>query len=45
MDKAIDIKVASLTALLARTLIFGRGRKPVRSASATTPIGRTECGS
>lgn len=35
----------SLTALLARTLIFGRGMKPVRSARATTPIGQTECGS
>lgn len=34
-----------LTAVLARTLIFWRGMKPVRSASATTPIGQTECGS
>lgn len=37
--------VAILTAVLARTFILGRGIKPVRSASATTPIGQTEWGS
>lgn len=40
-----SLGVKGLTALLARTFIFGRGMKPVRSASATTPIGKTECGS
>lgn len=35
----------TLTALLARTLIFGKGMKPVKLAKATTPIGKTECGS
>lgn len=38
-------KAAILTAVLARTLIFWRGMKPVRSARETTPIGQTECGS
>lgn len=43
--RLVVVEVTSLTAVLARTLSFGRGIKPVRSASATTPIGNTECGS
>lgn len=39
------MKDSILTAVLARTLILGRGIKPERSASITTPIGKTECGS
>ena len=31
--------------MLARTFILEKGKKPVRSPSATTPIGKTECGS
>lgn len=40
-----DFMEEKLTALLARTLILGRGMKPVKLARATTPIGKIECGS
>lgn len=38
-------RLTSLTAVLARTFVFGTGMKPVTSKSATEPIGKTECGS
>lgn len=37
--------IEKLTALLARTLTFGRGMNPVWSARAHMAIGSTECGS
>lgn len=38
----LGLRHVGLTTVLAKTLIFEKGRKTVRSARETTPIGNTE---